>query len=98
MKRKPDHGDGGPEGVAVAVLGWLAGDEDRLFPFLAASGLDPSTLREAARDPGFLGAVLDHVVGHEPVLVACAEALGTKPERIVAAWRKLQPPDFDDGM
>jgi len=98
MKRKPDHADGSSEDIAVAVLGWIAEDEDRLYPFLNASGLDPASLREAARDPGFLGAVLDHVVGNEPVLIACAQALETKPERVVAAWRRLQPPEFDDGM
>ena len=83
------------ERLAIAVLSWLAQDEDRLLPFLQASGLAPGDLREAARHSGFLGAVLDHVMGDEPSLIACAEALEIKPERIAAAWQALQPPDFD---
>ena len=30
-------------------------------------------------------------------LLACAEALGVKPERIASAWQRLQPPPFDEG-
>ena len=45
----------------------------------------------------FLGAVLDHVMSDEPSLLACAEAIGIKPERIASAWHKLQPPPFDEG-
>lgn len=98
MKRKLDHRDVGGERLAVEVLGWLAADEDRLFRFVAASGLEPGTLRESVRDPGFLAAVLDHVMADEPALLACAEALGVRPERIAAAWQRLQPPPFDDGI
>ena len=83
--------------MATEVLGWLVADEDRLFRFVAASGLEPGTLRESVRDPGFLGAVLDHVMGDESSLLACAEALQVKPERIASAWHKLQPPPFDEG-
>lgn len=97
MKRKLDHSDAAAAGLAADVLGWLVADEDRLFRFVAASGLEPGTLRESARDPGFLGAVLDHVMSDEPSLLACAEALGVKPERIASAWHRLQPPPFDEG-
>lgn len=98
MKRKLDHRDVGPERLAVEVLGWLAGDDERLARFVFESGLEPSTLRESAGDPGFLTAVLDHVMGDEPRLLACAQDLDVKPERIAAAWQKLQPPPFDDGF
>lgn len=98
MKRKLDHGDATAEGLALDVLVWLAADEERLLPFLSLSGLTPGTLRESASDPAFLGAVLDHVMGDEMTLVACAAALDIGPERIAAAWRRLQPPDFDDAM
>lgn len=70
---------------------WIAGDDDRLLPFLAASGLSPDTLRASAREPAFLVGVLDHVMGDENVLVACANGLGIKAERIAAAWQALSP-------
>ncbi|GAB6841641.1 hypothetical protein HNR00_000868 [Methylorubrum rhodinum] len=98
MKRKLDHTDAGGERLAVEVLGWLADDDERLTRFVVESGLDPGTLRESARDPGFLAAVLDHVMGDEPRLLACARTLDVKPERIAAAWQRLQPPPFDDGF
>jgi hypothetical protein len=98
MKRKLDHTDAGSERLAIEVLGWLAGDDERLTRFVVESGLDPGTLRESARDPGFLTAVLDHVMGDEPRLLACAQALDLKPEKIAAAWQRLQPPPFDDGL
>ena len=96
MKRKLDHSDAGSERLAVEVLGWLAADEERLFRFVAASGLEPGTLRESLNDPGFLGAVLDHVMGDENVLLACARALDVKPERIAAAWHRLSPRPDDE--
>lgn len=97
MKRKLDHGDDGAERLALDALGWLAADDERLYPFLNASGLTPDTLRDSARDPGFLAAILDHVMGDEATLLACAEGLGVSPERIAAAWRRLGPPAFDEG-
>lgn len=95
MKRKFDHGAAGAERLALDVLVWLAGEEERLLPFLELSGLRPDTLREGAGDPALLGAVLDHVMGEDERLLACAAALGVKPERIVEAWQRLQPPEFD---
>ncbi|GLS43002.1 DUF3572 domain-containing protein [Methylobacterium brachythecii] len=98
MKRKFDHGDQVTESLSLDVLVWLAGDEERLFPFLQLSGLNPETVRESARDPAFLGAVLDHVMGDETLLLACADALDVKPEKIATAWRRMQPPDFDHDL
>ena len=95
MKRKLDHGDERAQRLAVEVLGWLASDEERLLPFLQLSGLNPGTVRDSVRNPAFLGAVLDHVMGDEAGLIACAGALDVKPETIAAAWRRLQPPEFD---
>ncbi|MHC2000486.1 DUF3572 domain-containing protein [Methylobacterium sp. CM6241] len=94
-KRKSDRPDRSAEQVAISVLGWIAEDGDRLLPFMASSGLTPDTLRESAADPAFLSAVLDHVMGDEAVLIACATALDMKPERIADAWRRLGPPDPD---
>lgn len=75
---------------------WITAEDDRLLPFLAASGLGPETLRDSAREPAFLVGVLDHVMGDENVLLACAAALGVKPERIAAAWHRLSPRPDDE--
>jgi hypothetical protein len=96
MKRKSNHGTESDDRIAVEVLGWLAADGERLQPFMAATGLTPDNLRASAADPGFLAGILDHVMGDEALLLACAEALGLSPERIAAAWRRLGPPEPDD--
>ena len=95
MKRKLEQTDHGVERIALAVLGFLVDDDERLVRFLQEGGLSPGTIRESAGDPGFLAAVLDHVMADESLLLDCARSLGLKPEAIAQAWRKSQPPDFD---
>ena len=96
MNGKPLQGDEAAERLALDVLLWITAEDDRLLPFLAASGLGPETLRDSAREPAFLVGVLDHVMGDENVLLACAAALGVKPERIAAAWHRLSPRPDDE--
>ena len=95
-KRKPHRADDHADGIALDVLLWIVGDEERLFPFLASTGLDIDAVRAGTDDPDFLAGVLDHVAGNEPVLLACAQALEVKPERIVAAWQRLSPQAGED--
>jgi Protein of unknown function (DUF3572) len=83
------------ERIALEALGYLVADEDRLWPFLGATGLEPGTIRDAAQSPGFLVAVLDYVAGNEPLLMCLAGALETKPERIMEARSVLAPEPFD---
>ena len=59
--------------VAIAALGFLAADTERLERFLALSGLGPHNLRQAASDPAFLGSVLEYIVSDEPLLLALAK-------------------------
>ena len=80
------------EDLAIAALGFLAGEPDRLSRFLDLCGLGPHNLRAAAADPGFLAAVLDYVAGDEPLLVAFAADQGFPPERVVVARRAMDAP------
>ena len=77
------------EDIAIKALTFLSGDPERLARFLALTGLGPETIRAAAGSPGFLKAVLDHVAGQEELLVGLAEAIGARPETVVAARRLL---------
>ena len=95
MKRKLEQTGDGVEQIALQALGFLVDDDERLVRFLQASGLSPDTLRQSAGEPGFLAAVLDHVMADEETLLACARALRLKPETVAQAWRRTQPPDFD---
>ena len=84
------------EDIAIKALTFLTGDPERLARFLALTGLGPETIRAAAGSPGFLKAVLDHVAGHEELLVSLAGEIGTRPETIVAARRLLAAPGEAD--
>ncbi len=80
-----------PEFVAIRVLNCLISDPERLGRFLAMTGLDPSTIRGAAANPGFLAAIMDHVVGDERLLVAVASEAELDPREIAAAQARLSP-------
>ena len=77
------------EATAIEALGFLAAEPERLARFLALSGLGPDTLRQAASEPGFLLAVLDHLAADEPLLLAFAAAKGLDPSAVVAARDSL---------
>ncbi len=83
--------------MAIAALGFLAGEEARLERFLALSGLGPHNLREAAADLGFLAAVLDYVASDELLLVAFAANQGLDPAAIARAKESFggAPPSFE---
>jgi hypothetical protein len=78
-----------PADLAGQALLFLAGDPERLGAFLATTGLDPRSIREAAREPGFLAGVLDHILGDERLLLNFAGESGVAPERIAEARRAL---------
>ena len=82
--------------AAIAALGFLAADSQRLQRFLALSGLGPHNLRSAAADPAFLGAVLDYTVADEPLLLAFAAQQGWRPADVVLARDALGGPPAGD--
>ncbi|HUN11130.1 MAG TPA: DUF3572 domain-containing protein [Rhabdaerophilum sp.] len=82
-----------PEALAIAVLGFLAEDSERLNRFLTLTGIDPSQIRLAAREAGFLTSVLDHLLADEALLLAFSANARVRPETIAAARRKLDPRD-----
>jgi hypothetical protein len=77
------------ERLAVAALTYLASEPEHLGRFLAESGLGPGDIRGAARDPGFLAGVLDHVAANEPLLLAFAKEAGIDPGEIERARAAL---------
>ena len=80
------------EALALRALGFLAEDPARLEPFLAATGLGPTTLRAAAGEPGFLAGVLDHLSGNEALLLEFAANLGLDPAIVAQAREALNGP------
>lgn len=76
--------------LALSALAWTLGDQARAERLLALTGLSPADLRARADEPGVLAAVLGFLENHEPDLIACAEAIGRKPERLVRARMELE--------
>lgn len=50
------------ETLALEVLGWLAGHDDLLGTFMGATGVSQEDLRAGAKDPVFLGSLLDFLM------------------------------------
>lgn len=80
MKQKPIH----VQDVGVDALTFIAQNEERLLRFLQLTGLTPQTLRQAVKEPGFFEGVLNHISGHEPLLLEFAQWGGYKPEDVAA--------------
>lgn len=83
------------EMLAVEALGFLAKDAERLGRFLALTGIAPTAIRTAAREPGFLAAVLDHLAGDESLLMVFAGQSGHAPESVMRARAALGGPDWE---
>jgi hypothetical protein len=92
MKAPSSQSRQAAESLAIQALAFIAETPERLGKFLAASGIGPDAIREAAREPGFLGGVLDHMLSEESLLVAFADSAGLDPTSIARARRALGKP------
>lgn len=86
-----------PTEVAVEVLAWLASDSELLARFLALTGVEPEQIRRAASDPGFMSAMLDFIMAHEPTALEFCAASGRTPEDLTMVWRHFCKPGLDSG-
>jgi hypothetical protein len=77
------------ETLGLRALAYVIGDPALGPRLLALTGLDIPTLRTRAGDPALLGATLAFLEGHEPSLLACAEALEVTPQSLIAAREAL---------
>ncbi|MEI7804821.1 MAG: DUF3572 domain-containing protein [Hyphomicrobiales bacterium] len=83
------------ETLAIQALTFIAGDGERLGAFLAMSGIGPDQIRAAAREPGFLAAVLDHVLADQKALADFAEGAGVTPAHVAKAREALAGPGWE---
>jgi hypothetical protein len=73
------------EALALKALTFLASDAPRLLRFLRLTGLDADDLRRQAGEPAFLGAVMDHLLADQTLLLVFATDAGVRPEAIEEA-------------
>jgi hypothetical protein len=81
--------------VAIQALSFIASDPERLGLFLAESGIGPETLRSAAKDPHFLGQVLNFVMRDDATVKAFAQISELHPTNIAAAHQALNDPQWE---
>ncbi|MEI4470021.1 DUF3572 domain-containing protein [Frigidibacter sp. MR17.24] len=77
------------ESLAVAALGWLAGQGDPLRDFMVATGSGPDEIRARAADPEFLAAVLDFLMQEDGWVLGFAADHGLRPEQVAQARARL---------
>lgn len=82
--------------VALGALAYLAGDPERIGPFLAESGLSPADLRGAVGSAVFHVALLDHLINHQELLIAYAGEAEIDPGHVVAAREILFHADMGE--
>ena len=76
--------------IALTALAATPSDERRAERFLSVTGLSPDRIRAALGDRHTLAACLTFLESHEPDLIAVAEAIGEKPETLIAARVELE--------
>jgi hypothetical protein len=77
------------ESIGVSALLFLAGDPQRLGNFLTLTGVGPAELREQARAPHMLAAVLEHLLADESLLLVFCASDGVPPTDVAPARRAL---------
>jgi hypothetical protein len=89
MQKRTPYSQQTAEILAVQALTFIAEDDTRLASFIAATGIDPQSIRDAAREPDFLAGVLDHILADEKLLIAFADSAGIDPAEMTRAHQAL---------
>jgi Protein of unknown function (DUF3572) len=77
------------EMLAIQALAFIAEDPERLTGFFATTGIPAEQIRAAAREPGFLAGVLEHMLADESLLIAFAAGAGIDPAEVARARSAL---------
>ena len=86
---RPKAGKVDAEEVALKALAWIMADDDMVGRFVGLTGAGPDEIRARIKQPDFLGAVLDFILGDEPTLMDFVQAEGLAPEVPMLARAKL---------
>lgn len=78
------------ETLALRVLSWMISREEMFDQFVNASGADRGQLGTLARDPLFLGALLDFLLESDERVIACCDDL-QEPYTVIATARAALP-------
>jgi len=90
MLRDTTNNQPDAEALALQALAATLTDERRARRFLDLTGLDTDELRARAGERRLLVAVLAFLEAHEPDLIAVAQVIGIKPEKLIEARAELE--------
>jgi hypothetical protein len=79
------------EMLAIQALAFIAEEPERLNLFLVSTGIEAAEIRTAAREPGFLAGVLEHMLADGSLLIAFADSAGIDPAALARARSALDP-------
>jgi hypothetical protein len=65
--------------LALKMVQYLLGDEDRAGAFLGITGSSPEDLRQRINELDFLGGVIDYLLGREDLLMEFCEQQEIEP-------------------
>ena len=88
MQKQPPYSQTA-EMLAVQALAFIAEDDSRMSGFVASTGIAVESIRAAAREPNFLGGVLEHILAEENLLIAFADNAGIDPTEVARARQAL---------
>ena len=77
------------EAIALDALTFIVSSEEIAGRFIDVTGIDLSRIRDEATKPDFLRGVMQFIIESDELIVACATAVGVKPEEVVAAGQAL---------
>lgn len=89
MAKTPRMTRDAAETLALQGLAFLAGDPARLTRFLSLTGIDPSAMKAWDGNGELQGAVLEHLLGDESLLLVFAAEAGLEPQTIAPAHALL---------
>ncbi len=81
---------GEAESIGLQGFAFIARDEERTRRFLRLTGIEPETIRDVAREPGFLSAVLGYLMSDEALLLVFCEEARIDPSRLSVLQRRLE--------
>ncbi len=76
--------------LAIQALAFIADDQQSLARFLDITGIEVEQIRTAAREPGFLAGVIEHMLSDENLLVAFARSAAIDPAEVARAASVLR--------
>ncbi len=77
--------------IALHAFSWILADDARASRFVALTGVEPGEIASQLGSSNFTRAIFSFLMGHESDLIACADALGHKPDALARIGARFNP-------